>query len=186
MSGRIIGVRWSAGQTVDPQRVNRGRGAVSNYRMTIIRSLALCTVLALAACATVSTEVVELKPAQKYPPTQSVEVLLQKPTRPYVEIALIESRGGSEAAMLNDAREKARTLGADALVKLETEREYHEPIPVYDPWYDPYYWGFYRNPAFAPFPHAWMPYRMVGGSYSYVLKALAVKYTPEDAGATAR
>lgn len=145
--------------------------------MPVLRLLTAAIVLALAACATVSTQVVEFKPAQKYPPTQYVEVLLEKPTRPHVEIALIESHGGSEAEMLNDARQKAGALGADALVKLETERRFHEPVAVYDPWYDPFYWGYYRHPAFGPFTHPWGPYRMVGGGYSYVLKALAVKYT---------
>jgi hypothetical protein len=157
--------------------VNPGIGGSVERYMRTARCLMFSTVLALTACATVSTEIVELKPAQKYPPTQSVEVLLEKPTRPHVEIALIESRGGSEATMLNDAREKARALGADALVKLETERLYHQPIAVYDPWYDPFYWGFHPHSAFAPFPHPWGPYRVVGGGYSYVLKTLAVKYS---------
>ena len=145
--------------------------------MHVLRLLTAFTVVAFAACASVSTRVVEFKPAQKYPPTQYVEVLLEKPTRPHVEIALIESHGGSEAEMLNDARAKAGELGADALVKLDTERRVPEPVAVYDPWYDPFYWGYYRHPAFGPFTHPWGPYRMVGGGYSYVLKALAVKYT---------
>lgn len=150
--------------------------------MHVLRLLTASITLALAACASVSTHVVELKPAQKYPPTQYVEVLLEKPTRPHVEIALLESHGGSEAEMLNDARQKAGALGADALVKLETERRFHDPVAVYDPWYDPFYWGYYRHPAFGPFIHPWGPYRMVGGGYSYVLKALAVKYTSDGAG----
>jgi hypothetical protein len=144
--------------------------------MHTLRLIVVSIAFALAACASVSTQVVEFKPAQKYPPTQYVEVLLEKPTRPHLEIALIESRGGSEAEMLNDARRKAGALGADAIVKLETERLYHEPVAVYDPWYDPFYWGYYRHPAFGPIMHPWGPYRMVGGGYTYVLKALAVKY----------
>lgn len=145
--------------------------------MHILRLTAIAIAYALTACASVSTHVVEFKPAQKYPPTQYVEVLLEKPARPHVEIALIESHGGSEAEMLNDARRKAGELGADAIVKLETERLYHQPVAVYDPWYDPYYWGYYRHPAFSPIPHPWGPYRMIAGGYSYVLKALAVKYS---------
>lgn len=133
--------------------------------------------LLLASCATVSTQVVELNPSQRYAPSQNVEVLLQKPARPHVEIALIESRGWSEAELLNDAREKARTLGADAIVKLETERVYHPPVAVYDPWYDPFYWGYYRRGPFPGFPEPWgAPYRVVGGGHSYVLKAMAIKY----------
>jgi len=140
-----------------------------------------------SGCASVSTQIVELNPAQKYPPTDSVEVLLQKPTRPHTQIALIESRGSSEAELLNDAREKAKVLGADAIVKLETDRIYHEPVPIYDPWYDPFYWSYHRRP-FGPFYSPWgwgaypYPYRYVGGYFSYVLKTSAIRYS--DTGST--
>ena len=136
----------------------------------------LCLTLLITACATVSTKIVELKPAQKYAPTQSVEVLLQKPARPHVEIALIESSGGSEADMLNDAREKAKALGADAIVKTETERHYHPPVAVYDPWYEPFWFAPYRYRPFPPYPYPWGAYRMVGGGYSYTLKAIAIRF----------
>ena len=141
------------------------------------RYLAAAFAVLLSGCATVATEVVQYNPAVQYPPTQSVEVLLQKPARPHIEIALIEASGGSEAELLNTARERARVLGADAIVKLETERVYHEPIPVYDPWYDPFYFGYYRHRPFPPFPHPWGPYRYVGGGFSYILKASAIRYT---------
>ena len=146
--------------------------------MYIVRLLIAVALLALSACATVNTQVVELTPAQKYPPKSptEVEVLLQKPTRPYAEIALLESRGDSEAAMLNDARGKAAQLGADAIVRMETLTEYHPPMAVYDPWYDPFFWGYpYRMyPPFYPYP--WGSYRVVGGYNTYVLKAVAIKY----------
>ena len=138
--------------------------------------VAVCALL-LSGCATVATEVVQYNPAVQYPPTQSVEVLLQKPARPHIEIALIEASGGSEAELLNTAREKARVLGANAIVKIETERVFHEPVPVYDPWYDPFYFGYYRHRPFPPFPHPWGPYRYVGGGFSYILKASAIRYT---------
>jgi hypothetical protein len=145
--------------------------------MKILHALVFACGALLASCATVSTHVVQLNPAQQFPPTQNVEVLLQKPSRPHVDIALIESRGESEAELLNDAREKARALGADALVKVETEKIYQPPVTVYDPWYDPFYWGFYRYRPFPPYPHPWGAYRVIGGGYTYVLKALAIKYT---------
>ncbi|MGZ9092869.1 MAG: hypothetical protein ACXW3T_15120 [Rhodoplanes sp.] len=103
-------------------------------------------------------------------------MLLQRPERPHVEIAFLESSGSSEADMLNDAREKARELGADAIVRLDTERVFHPPAAIYDPWYDPFYWGYHR-PWFQPYYHPWGQYRVVGGYYSYVLKAVAVRYT---------
>ena len=142
------------------------------------RHLIAAVFLLLSGCATVATEVVQYNPAVQYPPTSSVEVLLQKPARPHVDIALLEARGGSEAELLNTVREKARTLGANAIVKLETERVYHQPVPVYDPWFDPFFggWGHYRYHPFAPFPHPWGPYRYVGGGFSYVLKATAIRF----------
>ena len=151
--------------------------------MRALRLFIVAAALALAGCAV--TRVVRLDPTQTFPPTQSVEVLLQKPQRPYVEIALLESEGASEADLLNDAREKAKGLGADAIVHQGTERVYHEPMTVYDPWYDPLYYGHYRWRPYpfygSPWGPAWGPYqysyRVVGGGYSYVVKALAIKYT---------
>ena len=150
--------------------------------MTQTQSLLGVSVLALAGCASVNTQIVQLDPARQFPPTQNVEVLLQKPARPHTAIALIESRGeigASEADLLNDAREKAKALGADAIVKTELERTYHQPVPVYDPWYDPLFFGYYRYSPYPPFPQPWgSPYRLVGGGVSYTLKAMAIKYQP--------
>jgi hypothetical protein len=80
---------------------------------------------------------VQFNPAEHDSPTHNVEVLVHKATRPHVELALIEAWGGSEADLLNEARERAKALGADAIGQLETQRIYNEPMPVYDPWYDP-------------------------------------------------
>jgi hypothetical protein len=146
---------------------------LSKLVMKPLRLLILVPVVLLSACASVTTRVVPLGPAQQLAPTQTVEVLLQKPQRPHAEIALLESRGLSEAQLLEDAREKAKALGADAIVKLETERIYHPPVAVYDPWYDPFYFGYHR---FRPFPYYGYP-QYVGGTVSYVLKAVAIKYS---------
>lgn len=148
--------------------------------MKTARSVVLLCTLALGACANVSTQVVALNPAQSFPPTQFVEILLQKPERAHVEIALIESRGGSEADLLNEAREKARALGADAIVRIETERQYHPPVAIYEPWHDPFHWRGHRHRYYSPFgpwSSPWGAYHMIPPSYSYVLKVTAVKYT---------
>jgi hypothetical protein len=144
--------------------------------MSTLRTILLIAPLVLAACASVTTKVVQFNPAQHYPPTYNVEVLLQKPTRPNVELALIEARGDSEADSLNEARDRAKALGADAIVQLETERIYNAPVPIYDPWYDPLFYGYYRYRPFPPYPYPWNPYRVVGGGYTYLLKTLAIKY----------
>jgi hypothetical protein len=152
---------------------------MSNPHMKIVGLAVAWLFVLLSGCSGVSTQMVELNPAQRFPPTQNVEVLLEKPQRPYIELGLLESRGdfgATEATLLNDAREKARSLGADAILKLEIERLYHPPVTVYDPWYDPLYWSYYRYRRFSPFPDPWGPYRVVGGGYEYTLKALAIKY----------
>jgi hypothetical protein len=146
--------------------------------MKTVRLLSLFAALAVCGCANVSTQVVELRSTQHYAPSQDVEILLEKPKRAYVELALLESNGFSEPEMLLDAREKAKAIGADAIVKLETQTLYHPPVPIYDPWIDPFYAGYYRRwGPFAPYDSAFGPYRYVGGGYSYVLRSVAIKYT---------
>jgi hypothetical protein len=132
----------------------------------------------LAGCASVTTHVVPLDPAQTYPPTQNVRLLLEKPDRPYTSIGLLESRGEvgtSEAELLSDIRTKARQIGADAVVKLESERLYQPPAAIYDPWYDPLFYRFHYR-AWHPFGPPYGEYRLVGGGYYYVVKALAIRF----------
>jgi hypothetical protein len=150
--------------------------------MTIVRLMLATLALTLAGCAAIDTHVVALDPAQHYAPSANVEVLLQKPTRPYTEVGLIESRGDigiSELALLEDAREKAKALGADAIIRTETQSLYHPPVAVYDPWYDPLYFGYYRYRTVLAYPYPWgETYRLLGGGVSYVLKAVAIRFQP--------
>ena len=137
--------------------------------------------LVVAGCAAVSTRVVPLDPALKFAPSQHVEILLDKPRRPYTQIALLESRGmvgGGESELLEDAREKARALGADAIIRLEVEKTVQPPVAIYDPVDSPF------NPRYAlyRYPYFWPHYgehRAIGGGTVYTLKALAIKYATE-------
>jgi hypothetical protein len=133
----------------------------------------------LSGCAAVSTQVVPLDPSLTLAPTERVEILLEKPRRPYTELALLESRGiagGSESELLEDARDKARTLGADAIVRLELEKTVLPPVVVYDPPFAPFYYGY----PFRRYPHFHPPYfgeyRVLAGGTVYTLKTLAIKY----------
>ena len=140
---------------------------------------AICGAFLLAACSMVSTHVVQFDPSRTYTPTQNVEVLLEKPKRPYIEIALLESRGEigvTEPQLLNDARDKARAVGADAIVRIDSERVYHPPVAVYDPWSDAFYWRAYGYRPLPPFAHPWGGYRVIGGGFTETLKAIAIKY----------
>ena len=151
------------------------------YRFSTVMIRALFALL-VAGCATVSTRVVPLDPALKFAPSQRVEILLEKPRRPYTRIALLESRGvagGGEAELLEDAREKAQALGADAIIRLEVEKTIQPPITIYDPPYSPFFYGpsFHRYPYF--YPPYYGEYRVIGGGTLYTLKALAIKYGME-------
>ncbi|HET7596662.1 MAG TPA: hypothetical protein VFK15_07000 [Burkholderiales bacterium] len=150
--------------------------------------LAACCVLLLAACATVSTEVVSLAPELKLPPSQNVEILFEKPARPYREIALLETRGligDTEVQLWQDARAKAQALGADALIRLELDKTVQAPMVVYDPlFYGPYYPSWYPHPFF--YPYAYPEYRVIPGGPVYTLKSVAIKYDTSPSGTTRR
>jgi hypothetical protein len=143
---------------------------------------------ALAGCASVSTEVTVLDPTQKFAPTEQVAILFDYPPQPYVKIALIEAQGnvgGSESALLEDARKRARVLGADAIVRLEVTTVYYPPVPVYDPGYAnmfypryryfPYHTFYYPPYGYSPYPYD--GYRWIGGGDAQTLKAMAIRYT---------
>lgn len=144
---------------------------------SIRHATALLNIALTAACASVSTQVVPLGPTLHLAPSAGVEILLEKPNRPYREIALLESQGmvgDTEADLWQDAREKAQAIGADALVRLEVYRTVHPPIAYYDPFLTPYYSPFYPTPYF--FPNPFPEYRVIPGGVAYTLKSLAIKY----------
>lgn len=144
---------------------------------------------ALAGCASVATHVTVLDETHKYPPTEHVVVLFDYPPAAHVKIALIEARGtlgGSEAELLEEARDRARALGADAIVRLEVNAVYQPPVRIYDPAYGNPFYSRYRYPYRTMyFPPAGVPaypfddYRWVGGGTVQTLKAVAIRYTRE-------
>lgn len=161
-------------------------------QMRIFDPPKLLSVLAaatLAGCASVATEVTLFDPAQKFGPTEHAVILLEYPKQPHVKIALIEAQGslgGSEAAVLEEARKRAQALGADAVVRLEVQEIYQPPVRVYDPAYPSMFSSRYRYPyrsfygppyAFAPYPYD--SYRWIGGGNVQSLKAVAIKFTAE-------
>ena len=80
---------------------------------------------------------------------------------------------------LEDAREKAQALGADAIVRLELEKTVQQPVAIYDPIYSPFFppYSLYRYPYFfSPYSGG---YRVIGGGTLYTLRALAIKYGTE-------
>jgi hypothetical protein len=147
----------------------------------------------LAACASVSTTVTVFDPAQKFPPAEHVAILFELPPQPYVKIALIEAQGsigGSESELLEDARKRARALGADAIVRLAVTSTYYPPVPVYDPTYANLFYPRYRYYPYRSFypPYWYSPYpndgyRWIGGGNVQTLKAIAIRFTDDQAPA---
>ncbi len=110
------------------------------------RSIVALAVVMLAGCATVATDVTILDQAQKFAPTENVVILLDFPAQPFVKVALVEARGtpgGGEAVLFEEARKRAREVGADALVRVEVYSVYQPPVRVYEP--------AYGYPFYSPF-----------------------------------
>jgi hypothetical protein len=69
-----------------------------------------------------SASVVMLEGSAAYPPTQSVQILMQRPSRAFKEIALLEVDGMFRTPdLLEGLRRRAARIGADAIVLLEKE-----------------------------------------------------------------
>lgn len=138
------------------------------------------TFAALAGCATVTTTVVPLGPPVPYAPKAEVEVLLEAPRRTHRRIAMLEGRGHpgvSELDVLETLRERAKALGADAIVRDETVTTYQPPTEVFEPFYDPFFPSRRLFPyRYHPFGPPYGTYRLVGGGYLYTVKATALKY----------
>jgi hypothetical protein len=82
------------------------------------RWLVLAAAVLAAACASPQPDVVRTG-SQVYAPTTDVEMLEQPPSRPYTEIGVIDAPGepgALRAQVLVQVRDKARQLGADAVI----------------------------------------------------------------------
>ena len=143
----------------------------------------LLFVLSLAGCAA-RTSIVLLDQTKRYAATSTVEVLLKPPTRPYVEIAKLESKGligEAEPVVIEDARKRAGEIGAHALILMETSAVYEPPIVMYDPWppYLPWYQDRWRSYRFwyypPPLAYTVEPYTLPGGNV-YTVRAIAIRY----------
>jgi hypothetical protein len=124
----------------------------------------LCSVvLSLSSCAHTSVAMLD---NSKYSPTSNVEVLLQKPSRPYKQIALLEARGAVGVPitdLIASMQEQAKAIGADAVIPTADASENVAPGLIYNPWIG--------------------GYQTIGGGRVPILRGLAIKYTEEtDSG----
>ncbi len=119
--------------------------------------------LFLTGCVTPEAEI--LSKTESFPPTLSVEVLLDQPTRPHKTIAILgDIYGGAPEEVNERLARKAREIGADAIVIVSVNDKSVTDWLLDEPYYYPHggYWPRYR-----PVRHG---YRIV--------RARAIKYLP--------
>ena len=119
----------------------------------------------LTGCATPEAEI--LSKTDSYPPTVNIEVLLDRPTRPFKSFAILEDTSGGTPEEINGRlSRKAQQIGADAIIiSSVNDKTVTEWLLV-----DPYYYsarGVYR-PRYRPIQHV---YRSV--------RARAIKFLKE-------
>lgn len=93
--------------------------------MTAPRWLAVLAAVIATACAAPQPEVTRAAGAPVYPPSVTVDMLEAPPARPYSEIGVIDAPGEPGALpsqVLAQIREKARGLGADAVILTDQSR----------------------------------------------------------------
>ncbi len=89
------------------------------------RACFIATALSLVACAAPQPDVARATPSSTYAPTANVQLLEQPPTRPYTEIGTIDEPGepgALRAQVLAQILEKARQMGADAVIVTDVSR----------------------------------------------------------------
>ncbi len=93
----------------------------------------LLAAVLLSACT--RTDAVRMNDSSRYAPSQYVDVLNEPPSQPYEVISLLESRGAigqSLPALLESMRDRAKGLGADAIIPTEKRSEYQAPGFIYN------------------------------------------------------
>ena len=115
------------------------RSTASIQRQLIIRSILLGSaffcVFLVNSC--VSSKAVMRDESVKFPKSRFVEILDKKPKEPHVVIATLETKGGMGVSLpeiLQDMRNKAKEIGADAIIPTRDVSEYKSPGIIYNPW----------------------------------------------------
>lgn len=121
--------------------------------------------LALAGCVAPFVEVVSH--TETYPPTAHVDLVFDKPARPFKTFALLQDTFGGTSAQINARLEaKGREIGADAVWITEVNDKSVTDWILIDPCFNPYH--RFCGPMYQPV------------RYTYrVVMARAVKYLPK-------
>lgn len=118
---------------------------------------ALLISVLLSACA--QTSAIMLDNTATYPPSDKVEILMTPPSRPYAEIAVLETAapvGTPLTDLLENMRQKAKALGADAVIPTQDASERTPQQLFFNPWLG--------------------GYQTLGGQTAPRIRGLAIKY----------
>lgn len=99
--------------------------------------LSMGLVVLISGCAADFTKATLFDESIIYPQTQTVEILSAPPDKPYKKIALLEAQRGIYATLpdlLNSMRQKAKQIGADAIIPYEYTDKPVSPGLMYNPW----------------------------------------------------
>ena len=111
----------------------------------------------MTSCSTPRTTAVMLGNSTTYSPTNNIEILMKPPQKPYIEIELLENpQGFNVPDLLIEMKEKAKQLGADAILYINESIRHHPPSTTYIP-----ITGGYQS---------------IGGVTYIKVKAIAIKY----------
>jgi hypothetical protein len=119
--------------------------------------IVILNLLILSSC--VTTSVVMTDNNLKYPPSQSVLFLSELPDKPYITIAILETKGyqgKSFPDLLENMREKAKRIGADAIIPTQEGVEKLQQGVIYNPWLG--------------------GYQTIGGGSNPILRGVAIKF----------
>ncbi len=119
------------------------------------RALLFVLFVLLTGCATPEAEI--LSKTDSFPPTLSVEVLLDRPTRPHKTFAILEDIYGGTPEEINERlSRKAREIGADAIIIFSINDKAVTDWLRIDPYYNAH--GVYR-PRYRPVKHIYRSVR---------------------------
>ncbi len=83
------------------------------------------------------TSVVMLDDSRKFAPSENVRIIEQAPDEPFEIIARLETRGSvgqGIPSLLDQMRDEAKKIGADAIIPIEERQERQQQGIMYNPW----------------------------------------------------
>lgn len=137
--------------------------------MRVCNFALLCIVL-IGACGCVTASVDLANPSKSYKPTKYVQFLIEKPSRPYKVIAIINGDGSpnrKQSLVFKKVEKKAREIGAQAIVPLNSSLTYF-PSSNLD------------GPKLMPSDKPEVGRIGDSGNYDFNLKVAAIRFTETE------